>query len=52
VFLDQVIKSVAAHYDFQHNWQSLADESKLLIVFNKQHHAVLNLKTKRFVSFA
>ncbi|KAI6174834.1 hypothetical protein M3Y97_00965400 [Aphelenchoides bicaudatus] len=43
---NQIIKSSAAHYDFQHNWQGLNDD-RLLILFNKQHHAVLNLKTKR-----
>ncbi|KAI6208586.1 hypothetical protein M3Y96_00130800 [Aphelenchoides besseyi] len=44
---NQVIHSVASHYDFVHNWQSLGDESKLALVFNRNHYAILNLRSKR-----
>ncbi|KAI6225071.1 hypothetical protein M3Y99_01379000 [Aphelenchoides fujianensis] len=48
---DEVIHSVATHYDFMQNgWQSLADDEKLLLIFNRQRHAVLNLRTKRIHS--
>ncbi|KAI1728641.1 hypothetical protein DdX_00838 [Ditylenchus destructor] len=43
----EVIHSVAVKYDFMPTWQSLADDEYLLLVYNRQRHAVLDLKNRR-----
>lgn len=44
---DTKISSVASKYDFTHDWQSLDDDEKLLILYNPQRHAVLDLKNHK-----
>jgi len=41
------IHSVASMYDFVPAWQSLADENWLVLVYNRQRHAVMDLRTRR-----
>jgi len=34
-------------YDFMPNWQSLEDDDRLLLIYNRQRHAVLDLRTRK-----
>uniref|UniRef100_A0A915CPS4 Uncharacterized protein n=1 Tax=Ditylenchus dipsaci TaxID=166011 RepID=A0A915CPS4_9BILA len=43
----ETIHSVAVKYDLMSSWQSLADDERLLVVYNRQRHAVLDLVRKK-----
>lgn len=38
---------MAVKYDFVADWQSLADDKLLLVVHNRQRHAVFDIKENR-----
>ncbi|KAH7726800.1 hypothetical protein AAVH_05687 [Aphelenchoides avenae] len=44
---EEEIRSVAVKYDFIADWQSLADDKLLLVVHNRQRHAVFDIKENR-----
>jgi hypothetical protein len=45
--IDEIIHSIATKFEFSKNWQSLEDDDVLLIVYNRQRNAVLDLKNKK-----
>jgi hypothetical protein len=44
--IDEIIHSIATKFEFSKNWQSLENDV-LLIVYNRQRNAVLDLKNKK-----